>query len=42
VFYRGMDVISEETLEVDSSDHNPIRVSFRVPADKTVNPVVLN
>ncbi len=42
VFYRGLDIISEETLEVSSSDHNPIRVSFRVPADKTVNPVVLN
>ncbi len=30
VFYRGLDVIAEETLKVSSSDHNPIKVSFRL------------
>lgn len=30
VFYRGLEVITEETLIVTSSDHNPIKVSFRL------------
>ncbi|VAW65031.1 hypothetical protein MNBD_GAMMA10-1758 [hydrothermal vent metagenome] len=35
VFYRGLEILSEETLDVSSSDHNPIRVSFRV-VEKTL------
>jgi len=30
VFYRGLEVIREQTHEVSSSDHNPIRVNFRM------------
>jgi len=30
VFYRGLEVITEEIREVTSSDHNPIKVSFRL------------
>ncbi len=30
VFYRGLEIITEETLKVTSSDHNPIKVSFRL------------
>jgi endonuclease/exonuclease/phosphatase (EEP) superfamily protein YafD len=29
VFYRGLDVVTAESLEVSSSDHNPLRVTFR-------------
>ncbi|MDH5766793.1 MAG: endonuclease/exonuclease/phosphatase family protein [Gammaproteobacteria bacterium] len=29
VFYRGLELIEENTVEVTSSDHNPIRVVFR-------------
>ena len=32
VFYRGLELIKEETHSVDSSDHNPISVIFRVPS----------
>lgn len=32
VFYKGLELVKEETLSVTSSDHNPIKVSFRVPA----------
>ena len=31
VFYRGLEVISADSVGVSSSDHNPIRVRFRVP-----------
>lgn len=34
VFYRGLELIKEETLSVNSSDHNPIRVTFRVPSSQ--------
>lgn len=30
VFYRGLQPISQESWRVSSSDHNPIRISFRV------------
>ena len=30
VFYRGLELITEETIKVTSSDHNPIKVSFRL------------
>lgn len=29
VFYRGLELLEEETLSVTSSDHNPIRVTFK-------------
>jgi len=32
VFYRGLDLLKEDSLSVTSSDHNPIRVTFRVPS----------
>ena len=32
VFYKGLELIKESSLSVTSSDHNPIRVTFRVPA----------
>jgi len=32
VFYRGLEIIKEDSLSVTSSDHNPIRVTFRVPS----------
>ena len=32
VFYRGLELIKEDSLSVTSSDHNPIRVTFRVPS----------
>jgi len=39
VFYRGLEITAEETLKVSSSDHNPIKVSFRLSAqNKPVNP----
>ena len=31
VFYRGLEVTSENILKVTSSDHNPIKVIFRLP-----------
>jgi endonuclease/exonuclease/phosphatase (EEP) superfamily protein YafD len=31
VFYRGLDVVGAEAVAVSSSDHNPVRVRFRVP-----------
>ena len=31
VFYRGLEVISEKSIEVESSDHNPIMVTFKLP-----------
>ncbi|MFW2372133.1 MAG: endonuclease/exonuclease/phosphatase family protein [Gammaproteobacteria bacterium] len=34
VFYRGLELIKEETLEVTSSDHNPIKVTFRMPSSQ--------
>ncbi|MCW9012760.1 MAG: endonuclease/exonuclease/phosphatase family protein [Gammaproteobacteria bacterium] len=30
IFYRGLEAIQEDTLQVSSSDHNPIKVSFRL------------
>ena len=30
VFYRGLEVTSENILKVTSSDHNPVRVTFRL------------
>jgi len=30
VFYRGLEVTSENILQVTSSDHNPIKVTFRL------------
>ncbi len=30
VFYRGLELIDQQVWPVDSSDHNPIRVRFRV------------
>ena len=36
VFYRGLELIKEESLNVTSSDHNPIRVTFRVPSAQLV------
>lgn len=32
VFYRGLETVSSEAQPVTSSDHNPIRVTFRTPA----------
>lgn len=34
VFYRGLELIKEETLQVTSSDHNPIKVTFRIPSSQ--------
>jgi endonuclease/exonuclease/phosphatase (EEP) superfamily protein YafD len=34
VFYRGLESIASEAKQVTSSDHNPIKVTFRVPADE--------
>ena len=31
VFYRGVEVVDARSLEVSSSDHNPILVTFRMP-----------
>jgi endonuclease/exonuclease/phosphatase (EEP) superfamily protein YafD len=31
VFYRGLEVVAADSREVSSSDHNPVRVKFRVP-----------
>ncbi len=37
VFYRGLESISSEARQVTSSDHNPIKVTFRVqPGEQTV------
>jgi len=29
IYYRGLDVISHQSIDVTSSDHNPIQVLFR-------------
>lgn len=34
VFYRGLEVIKEESVSVSSSDHNPIKVTFRAQASQ--------
>ena len=34
VFYRGLEVVSQGTFKVTSSDHNPIKVTFKVPENK--------
>jgi len=34
VFYRGLEVIAQDTFKVTSSDHNPIKVTFKVPNSK--------
>jgi len=31
VFYRGLEVVSQDTYKVTSSDHNPIKVTFKIP-----------
>ena len=31
VFYRGLEVVEADSVEVSSSDHNPVRVTFKVP-----------
>jgi endonuclease/exonuclease/phosphatase (EEP) superfamily protein YafD len=31
VFVRGLEVVSAEAPEVDSSDHNPVLATLRVP-----------
>ena len=37
VFYRGLESIASEARQVTSSDHNPIKVTFRVlPAEQQV------
>jgi len=36
VFYRGLELVAEESLSVTSSDHNPIRATFRVPSAQLV------
>ena len=36
VFYRGLELITEDSLSVTSSDHNPIKVTFRVPHTRLV------
>jgi endonuclease/exonuclease/phosphatase (EEP) superfamily protein YafD len=37
VFYRGLESVSSEAKQVTSSDHNPIKVTFRVlPAEQKV------
>jgi len=35
VFYRGLEVIAQDTYKVTSSDHNPIKVTFKV-SDSTI------
>jgi endonuclease/exonuclease/phosphatase (EEP) superfamily protein YafD len=30
VFYRGLEVLAEDSISVTSSDHNPIKVTFRI------------
>ncbi len=34
VFYRGLEVIAQDTFKVTSSDHNPIKVTFKVAPSK--------
>lgn len=34
VFYRGLELIEHDAWHVKSSDHNPIRVSFRITPDQ--------
>ncbi|MFW2438935.1 MAG: endonuclease/exonuclease/phosphatase family protein [Arenicellales bacterium] len=34
VFYRGLDSVASEASQVTSSDHNPIKVTFRVLPDE--------
>ena len=34
VFYRGLEVTQEDSLRVTSSDHNPIKVSFRMESSQ--------
>jgi endonuclease/exonuclease/phosphatase (EEP) superfamily protein YafD len=36
VYYRGVELHHAETLEVSTSDHNPILVKFSVPASSPV------
>lgn len=36
VYYRGLEVMSENIRKVSSSDHNPIKVSFRVTEQRYV------
>jgi endonuclease/exonuclease/phosphatase (EEP) superfamily protein YafD len=36
VFYRGLEPLEQETWQVASSDHNPIRVDFRMNRDSAV------
>ena len=36
VFYRGMTPVSSEAQQVTSSDHNPIKVAFRVLPDEQI------
>jgi endonuclease/exonuclease/phosphatase (EEP) superfamily protein YafD len=31
VFYRGLEVVHADSIAVTSSDHNPVRVRFRLP-----------
>lgn len=31
VFFRGVEVVEADSVEVRSSDHNPVRVKFRMP-----------
>lgn len=31
VFFRGVEVLEADTVEVQTSDHNPVRVKFAVP-----------
>ena len=31
VFYRGLEVVEADSVQVSSSDHNPVRVKFSVP-----------
>lgn len=31
VFYRNLELVKEESIKVTSSDHNPIKVTFKVP-----------
>ena len=34
VFYRGLEIVSQDTYKVTSSDHNPIKVTFKIPDNK--------
>lgn len=34
VFYRGLELVREESIEVTSSDHNPIKATFRLATAK--------